>query len=142
MKRGLLDSGLTRPAPPQTDPKTGKPRAWTVTQLTRHIKDCIERGYQDIWVEGEISNFKAYGSGHIYFTLKDDGAQLPAVLFRANAERLRFVPEDGGKILAHGRLSVYEPRGAYQFIVDRLELLGVGDLAAAFEQLKKKLAAE
>lgn len=142
MKRGLLDTGLTRPAPPAADPKTGKPRAWTVSQLTRHIKDCIERGYQNIWVEGEISNFKAYGSGHIYFTLKDDGAQLSSVIFRMNAERLRFMPEDGSKVLAHGRLSVYEPRGAYQFIADRLEPLGVGDLSAAFEQLKKKLAAE
>ena len=85
MKRGLFDTGLARPAPPATDPKTGKPRGWTVTQLTRHIKDCIERGYQDVRVEGEISNFKAYGSGHVYFTLKDDGAQLPSVLFRANA---------------------------------------------------------
>ena len=142
MKKGLFDTGITRPAAPSADPKTGKPKAWSVTQLTRHIKDCIERGYGNVWVEGEISNFKAYGSGHIYFTLKDDGAQLSSVIWRTSAERLKFVPDDGAKVLAHGRLSVYEPRGTYQFIVDRLEPLGVGDLAAAFEQLKRKLAAE
>ena len=142
MARGLFDTGLKRPAAPDADPKTGRPGAWTVTQVTRHLKDCIERGYPNLWVEGEISNFKVYGSGHIYFTLKDEGAQLPSVIWRASAERLRFVPEDGAKVLAHGRLSVYEPRGSYQFLVDKLEPLGIGDLAAAFEQLKKKLTAE
>lgn len=134
MKRGLFDTAVSRPAAP--------PKAWTVTQLTRHVKDCIERGYPNVWVEGEISNFKAYGSGHIYFTLKDEGAQLSSVIWRTSAERLKFIPDDGAKVLAHGRLSVYEPRGTYQFIADRLEPLGVGDLAAAFEQLKKRLAAE
>lgn len=142
MAQGLFDTGLKRPAPPAADPKTGRPGAWTVTQVTRHLKDCIERGYPNLWVEGEISNFKVYGSGHIYFTLKDEGAQLSSVIWRASAERLRFVPEDGAKVLAHGRLSVYEPRGSYQFLVDKLEPLGLGDLAAAFEQLKKKLEAE
>src|SRR5436853_1681906 len=142
MKMGLFDTGISRPAPPAADPKTGERRAWNVTQLTRHLKDCIERGYSNLWVEGEISNFKPYGSGHIYFTLKDDGAQISSVIFRADAARLKFTPGDGTKVLAHGRLSVYEPRGSYQLIVDRLEPLGVGDLAAAFEQLKRKLAAE
>ncbi len=141
-RRGFFDTGLNRPPPPERDPKTGKPKAWTVTQLTRHIKDCIERGYADLWVEGEISNFKCYPSGHCYFTLKDDGAQLPSVLFRGAAELLRFVPEDGQRVLAHGRLSVYEARGQYQLIADRLDPQGIGDLAAAFEQLKRKLAAE
>jgi len=142
MRRGLFDTGLTRPPPPDRDPKTGKQKAWTVTAITRHIKDCIERGYASIWVEGEVSNFKVYGSGHCYFTLKDEGAQLSAVLWRAAAERLRFMPEDGAKVRVQGRLSVYEPRGAYQMIVERMEPLGIGDLAAAFEQLKRKLAAE
>ena len=142
MRKGLFDTGITRPAAPAADPTTGKPKAWTVTQLTRHVKDSIERGYPNVWVEGEISNFKAYGSGHIYFTLKDDGAQLSSVIWRTSAERLKFIPDDGAKVLAHGRLSVYEPRGTYQFIADRLEPLGIGDLAAAFEQLKKRLAAE
>src|SRR5213080_1033419 len=117
MKRGFFDTGLNRPRPPGTDPKTGKPKGWTVTQLTRHIKDCIERGYSNVWVEGEVSNFKAYGSGHLYLTLKDDGAQISAVIWRSDAARLKFLPGDGTKVLAHGRLSVYEPRGTYQFLI-------------------------
>ena len=141
-RRGLTDYGLNRPAAPKVDPATGKPKAWTVTQVTRLIKDCIEKNISGVWVEGEISNFKAYGSGHCYFTLKDDGAQLPCVLWRAAAERLAFMPEDGAKVLAQGRISVYEPRGQYQLVVDRLEPLGAGALAVAFEQLKRKLAAE
>ena len=112
MKRGLFDTGLNRPAPPEIDPKTGKPRPFTVTQITRHIKDCVEKGFSSVWVQGEISNFKCYDSGHCYFTLKDDAAQLPSVMWRSAAERLRFVPKDGTKVLAHGRLSVYEARGA------------------------------
>ena len=139
--RGFRDTGLTRPRPPGND-SGGKPKPWTVSALTAHIKDCVERGYSNIWVEGEISNFKCYGSGHCYFTLKDDGAQLSAVMWAAAAERLHFEPRDGQKVLACGRLSVYEPRGQYQMLVDRLEPLGIGDLAAAFEQLKQKLAAE
>jgi len=139
--RGFRDTGLTRPRPPGND-ASGKPKPWTVSALTAHIKDCVERGYSNIWVEGEISNFKCYGSGHCYFTLKDDGAQLSAVMWAAAAERLHFEPRDGQKVLACGRLSVYEPRGQYQMLVDRLEPLGIGDLAAAFEQLKQKLVAE
>ncbi len=145
MRGGFFDTGINRPpsvGAAGVDPKTGKPKAWSVSQLTRHVKDCIERGYPNVWVEGEISNFKPYGSGHIYFTLKDDGAQLSSVIWRTSAERLKFVPRDGSKVLAHGRLSVYEPRGNYQFLVDRLEPMGVGNLSAAFEELKKKLAAE
>src|SRR5947209_8152661 len=142
-RAGLTDTGINRPATPQgTDPKTGQPRAWTVTSLTRHIKDCIERGYTSVWVEGEISNFKAYGSGHIYFTLKDDGAQMAAVIWRGTAERLKYLPRDGEKVLVNGRLTVYEQRGNYQLVVDRVQPLGVGDLSAAFEQLKRKLEAE
>ncbi|HYF49417.1 MAG TPA: exodeoxyribonuclease VII large subunit [Planctomycetota bacterium] len=143
-RRGLFDTGLNRPPPPPSgnDPKTGRPKAWTVTSLTKHIKDCIERGFGTIWVEGELSNFKGYASGHLYFTLKDESAQLSAVMWRSAAERLKFMPQDGQKVLVSGRLSVYEPRGQYQMIVERMEPLGVGDLAAAFEQLKKKLSAE
>lgn len=142
IRRGLFDTGLPHPPPPAQDPRTGKPKAWTITQITRHIKDCLERGFGDVCVEGEVSNFKSFHSGHCYFTLKDDGAQLSSVMWRADAERLSFAPEDGKKVLAYGRLSVYEPRGQYQMIVNRLEPLGIGDLAAAFELLKKKLAAE
>jgi exodeoxyribonuclease VII large subunit len=140
-QRGFSDYGLSRPAPPK-DPATGKPKAWTVSELTRQIKDCIERNVGSVWVEGEISNFKSYASGHCYFTLKDDGAQLPSVMWRGAVERLAFLPSDGTKVLAQGRVSVYEPRGQYQLVVDRMEPLGAGALAVAFEQLKQKLAAE
>jgi exodeoxyribonuclease VII large subunit len=142
-RSGLADTGLTRPSTPQgIDPKTGRPKAWTVAALTRHLKDTIERGYGSVWVEGEISNFKVYGSGHIYFTLKDESAQLSAVIWRASAERLKYLPKDGDRVLVGGRLTVYEQRGQYQLVVDKLEPLGLGDLAAAFEQLKRKLDAE
>ena len=139
---GLFDTGIDQTAPEKDPILKTKPKAWTVTQLTRQIRDSIERGFGAVWVEGEISNFKSFNSGHCYFTLKDDGAQLPAVLWRTAAERLRFIPEDGTKVLAFGRLTVYEPRGQYQMNVERLEPLGIGDLAAAFEQLKRKLASE
>jgi exodeoxyribonuclease VII large subunit len=142
LRRGFADYGLNRPGTPKVDPATGKPKAWTVTQITRCIKDCVEKSVGYVWVEGEISNFKAYSSGHCYFTMKDDGAQLPCVLWRAAAERLAFMPEDGAKVLAQGRVSVYEPRGQYQLVVERMEPLGAGALSVAFEQLKKKLAAE
>ena len=141
-KRGFSDYGITRPSAPKMDPVTGKPKPWTVTQVTRCIKECVEKNVGAVWVEGEISNFKTYGSGHCYFTLKDDGAQLPCVLWRDSAERLAFMPEDGAKVIAQGRVSVYEPRGQYQLVVERMEPLGAGALAVAFEQLKRKLTAE
>ena len=138
---GLFDP--TRRAPrPQADAETGRPRALSVSQLTRAIKSKLEPQFQDVWVEGEVSNFRQYGSGHCYFTLKDAGSQLPSVLWRDTAALLRFTPADGMLVLAHGRISIYEPRGQYQLVVDRLEPSGVGALAAAFEALKAKLAAE
>jgi exodeoxyribonuclease VII large subunit len=136
-RRGLQDTGLIRPEPPRD-----RPKPWTVTALTRRIREIVEANFGRLWVEGEISNCRSYASGHIYFTLKDEGAQLPAVMWRAAAERLRFTPQDGDNILAAGRLSVYEPRGAYQMVVEQMEPLGLGALAAAFEQLKARLAAE
>lgn len=144
MRRGFFDPGAPRAgrARQPVDPESGKPRALSISELTREIKTIVEAGFPSVWVEGEISNFKCYASGHFYFTLKDAGAQLPAVMFRASAERLSFIPEDGTHVLANGRVSVYEPRGAYQFMVERMEPMGLGNLAAAFERLKAKLAAE
>ncbi|MCY3022535.1 MAG: exodeoxyribonuclease VII large subunit [Planctomycetota bacterium] len=141
-RRGLFDTGLRRSPPPGDEPQTGKAKAWTVSQLTRRIKECLEEGFAGLWVEGEISNYRSFASGHCYFTLKDEGAQLPAVLWRDSAARLRFTPQDGDKVLACGHLSVYEARGAYQLIVETMEPLGMGALAAAFERLKARLAAE
>src|SRR4026208_384187 len=102
----------------------------------------IERKFFDVWVEGEISNFKASTAGHLYFTLKDDRAQLPAVCFRNAARLLRFRPENGKLFRARGRLSTYEARGEYRLIVEVLEPAGLGALQLAFEQLKQKLQQE
>lgn len=98
--------------------------------------------FDDVRVEGEVSNFKAYPSGHLYFALKDAEAQLQAVCFRSAAVRLRFVPEDGMLVVAHGRLDLYPATGKFQIVVDWMEPKGAGALQKAFEQLKKRLAAE
>lgn len=114
----------------------------TVSALNRQIKDLLESRFPFVWVKGEISNFRVPGSGHFYFTLKDEQSQLRAVFFKARNRYLRFVPESGMQVICQARLSVYEPRGEYQIIVEVMEPLGVGALQLAFEQLKKKLEAE
>ena len=116
----------------------------TVSELTRGVKARLEGDFRDVWVEGQVTNFRGINaSGHRYFSLKDEGAQLGAVLFKFGAAKgLAFELEDGQQVLAHGRLSVYEPRGNYQLMVDRLELKGVGALQKRFEQLKRQLEAE
>ena len=115
---------------------------FTVSELNRQIKGLLESQFPFVWVKGEISNFRSPGSGHCYFTLKDEGSQIRAVLFRSQHQRLRFTPESGRQVFCQGRLSVYEPRGEYQIIIDVMEPAGIGALQLAFEQLKKKLAAE
>ena len=117
-------------------------RIFTVTELTTLVRGQLEAAFPDIWVEGEISNLRIPPSGHFYFSLKDQKSQVRAVMFRAGGRRLKFLPADGQAILARGRLTVYEPRGEYQLIVDYLEPVGLGALQAAFEQLKERLAAE
>jgi exodeoxyribonuclease VII large subunit len=102
----------------------------------------VEQEYGDVWVEGEISNFRPAPSGHLYFTLKDADAQLPVVLFRRQAMLLRFRPEDGLHMLARGRVSVYEQRGQMQLVAETMEPVGAGSLQLAFEQLKARLKAE
>lgn len=115
---------------------------YTITQLTNEIKNLLERNFEYIWVEGEISNLRIPTSGHIYFTLKDETAQIHAVMFRLQSRLLKFEPVDGLQVISYGRISVYEPRGEYQLIVDYLEPKGLGALQLAFEQLKEKLAQE
>jgi len=117
---------------------------WTVGELTNYVRQMFEMDYRlrDIDVSGEISNFTRAASGHIYFTLKDAGAQLKCVMWRSMAERLRFRPAEGDAVIAHGRVSVYEVSGVYQLYVDHMQPAGRGDLAAAFERLKDVLAAE
>ncbi len=117
-------------------------RIWAVCDLVTQVRDLVEQEYGDIWVEGEISNFRPAPSGHVYFTLKDAGAQLPIVLFRRQAMLLRFCPEDGLHVLVRGRVSVYEQRGQLQLVAETMEPVGAGSLQLAFEQLKQRLKAE
>lgn len=119
-----------------------KRKILSVTELTQQVKGLFEKSFAEVWVQGEISNFRPAGSGHLYFTLKDAGAQLRAVCFRNQARYLKFKPQDGISVIARGRLSVYEARGEYQLYVELLEPAGLGALQLAFEQLKAKLAAE
>lgn len=117
-------------------------RYLTVSELNARIKDILEASYSFVWVWGEISNLRIPSSGHAYFTLKDHQSQIKAVLFRTQFRRLRFLPEDGLQVLCNGRISVYEPRGEYQLVVELMEPQGIGALQLAFEQLKKKLDRE
>ena len=117
-------------------------KIYTVSELSFEIREMLERRFIDVWVEGELSNCKTSTSGHLYFTLKDDRAQLAAVCFRNAARLLRFRPENGKRFRARGRVSAYEGRGEYQLIVEVLEPAGLGALQLAFEQLKEKLEKE
>lgn len=119
-------------------------RAWSVSDLTGYIKELFDIDFrlQDVEVQGEISNFTQARSGHLYFTLKDDQAQIKCVMWRSAAQRLNFHPQEGDAILVQGRISVYEPGGVYQLYAERIEQAGRGDLALAFERLKEKLASE
>ncbi len=114
----------------------------TVSELTQEIKDVLEDRFSDVWVEGEISNLRLPPSQHVYFTLKDDFSQVRAVLFRAQARTLRFVPKDGLHVICKGRVSLYEKRGDYQLILESVEPKGIGALQLAFLQLKEKLEKE
>src|SRR5215470_953362 len=117
-------------------------RIWKVRDLVAAVRTHLEREYTDNWVEGEISNFRAHDSGHLYFTLKDENSQLSAVMFRSQARLLRFRPENGMQVVARGRITIYEDRGQLQISVEYLEPKGAGALQIAFEQLKAKLEAE
>ena len=117
-------------------------RPLTVTELTGAIRKSLESRFSSVWVEGEISNFKSHSSGHWYFTIKDEGAQLRAKCFRSTNTRIRFRPTDGLHVRARGRLSVYEPRGEYELVVEALDPVGEGALRIAFEQLRDRLQAE
>lgn len=121
---------------------SGAPRVVSVTELTRELKGLVEPRFSRVAVRGELSNYKPASSGHHYFTLKDQGATIAAVLFRNEAARLKFKLKDGLAVVCRGRISVYEQRGQYQVLCDSVEPVGAGALALAFEQLKQKLAAE
>ncbi len=118
------------------------PTPLTVGELTGQIRDLLEGGFSEVLVQGEVSNFRSPGSGHLYFTLKDESAVLSAVMFRGDAARLRFALAEGAAVVAKGRITVYEARGQYQIQVQSLQLAGQGTLQQQFEALKRKLEAE
>lgn len=116
----------------------------SVTQLNTYIKSLLDgdANLSNLFIRGEISNFKRHTSGHLYLTLKDENSRLPAVMFRFNAMKMRFMPQDGMQVIARGRISVYDRDGRYQLYIEEMHPDGVGDLSVAYEQLKDKLAAE
>ncbi len=122
--------------------KPAQRRIWKVSELAAQLRSEVERAFSDLWIEGEISDLRPAASGHIYFTLKDDAAQLSVVLFRSQARLLRFRPEDGLRVLLRGRLSVYEQRGQMQIVAEHIEPMGAGSLQLAFEQVKRQLQRE
>jgi exodeoxyribonuclease VII large subunit len=119
-------------------------KIYTVSRITKYIKNLFENDYnlQDIWILGEISNFKLHSSGHMYFVLKDQESQIKGVMFKGNNLSLRFMPQDGMKVKVRGDISVYEKRGEYQLYVKEIVEAGKGELYLAFERLKEKLKAE
>jgi len=121
---------------------TAERRVYSVSELTRGIRQLLEDRFPFVWVEGEISNLRVPVSGHLYFVLKDAHTQIRAVMFRTQQRLLLFRPEDGLHVLCQARVSVYEPRGEYQLLVDSMEPRGLGALQLAYEQLKQRLAAE
>lgn len=125
-----------------TDDEGQRDNPLTVSALTAEIKSLLESRFPSIWVEGEISNFSRPRSGHCYLTLKDAGAQLPAVMWRSTASRLRFDPQDGLQVVCRGKVDVYPPHGKYQLVIDQIEPKGLGALELAFRQLHDRLAKE
>jgi exodeoxyribonuclease VII large subunit len=121
---------------------TEKPHIYTVSELTAKVKALLEDSFSFIWICGEISNLRIPVSGHFYFSLKDEKAQINAVMFRGQNRNLKFIPEDGMGVTGIGRVSVYEPRGTYQIILEYLEPKGIGAIQLAFEQLKERLTDE
>lgn len=117
-------------------------KVYTVSEVTRLIKNELESAFPELWVEGEISNFHRHHSGHLYFTLKDEASQLRIVMFRSEAQQIPFEMKDGLQVICYGRINVYEPRGEYQLVVEVVEPKGKGALQLAFEQLKEKLKQE
>ena len=117
-------------------------RVLSVSELTASLRELLETTFFEVWVEGELSNAKVWTTGHLYFTLKDGASQIKGVMFRSALRYLKFTPGDGLHVVVRGRISVYDPKGEYQIVAEHLEPLGLGPLQLAFDQLKKKLAAE
>lgn len=139
MRRGLTHTKPSSSLFPLDSPSR---QVLTVSELTAMVRASLETSFSEVWLEGEISNLRAPGSGHLYCTLKDQTSQIRAVIFRSTALRLRFGLEDGLHVIVRGRVSVYEPRGEYQLILDHVEPRGLGALQLALEQLKRRLEDE
>src|SRR5262252_7356406 len=131
-----------RPAPPQQAAPARTRTILSVTELTIRVRDALEQQVGEIWVEGELSNCRVWNTGHLYFTLKDSSSQLRGFMFKSALRYLRFKPVDGTRVIARGRISVYEPKGEYQLVCEHLEPQGLGALQLAFDQLKKRLQIE
>jgi len=140
----LFDLPFEDDEPPLEEPEAPAPtrRIYTVTELTVRVRDHLEERFFEVWVEGELSGCRLYNSGHLYFTLKDSSSLLKGLMFRSALRYLKFKPADGQRVVARGKISVYEPKGEYQIVCEHLEPQGLGALQLAFDQLKKRLAAE
>src|SRR3954452_20453168 len=132
------DAGTASPQPPVP----GTRRVFSVTELTVRVRDLLEAEFFEVWVEGELSNCRVWNTGHLYFTLKDGASQVKGVIFRSALRYLKFKPADGLRVIARGRVSVYEPKGEYQLVCEHLEPHGLGARQLAFDQLKKRLQEE
>ena len=139
-----LSKSRSHPRPTRRRPRSPERTrtVLTVSELTSHIRNVLENAYSEVWVEAEISNCRLWNTGHLYFTLKDPGAQLKAVMFKSAVRSLKFKPEDGLHVIVRGRLSVYELKGEYQIVCEHMEPHGLGALQLAFDQLKRRLQAE
>ena len=159
MSRNSLDFNLvdspTLKDPPSTEAQgecdlnekreemeSSEPKIYAVSELNHYVRQLLEGEFPQIWVQGEISNFKAHSSGHFYFSLKDEKSQMNAVSFRGFNAKLKFIPKNGMEVLIRGKLTVYEPRGTYQIFCQSMEPLGAGALQQSFNQLKEKLKKE
>ena len=138
---GRADAERRTPTP-SADRSRRARRVFSVTELTVRVRDLLEAEFFEVWVEGELSNCRVWNTGHLYFTLKDGASQIRGVIFRSALRYLKFKPADGLRVVARGRVSVYEPKGEYQLVCEHLEPHGLGALQLAFDQLKKRLQAE
>jgi exodeoxyribonuclease VII large subunit len=138
----LPPTSRTPPSPAASAPAAPSRQVMTVTELTVRVRDALEGMFFEVWVEGELSNCRVWNTGHLYFSLKDAGAQIKGVIFRSALRYLKFKPTDGLRVIARGRVSVYEPKGEYQLVCEHLEPHGLGARQLAFDQLKARLQKE